>query len=108
MINIYKHAQATEVMVSLRFLHGMVTIVVQDNGRGTAAAVSKAMASEDSHFGLRTLQAQVAGLNGVFDIYDADERGLALRAIIPVAMPDARHGDLLPRASEASGRRESA
>ncbi|GAC1433207.1 MAG: hypothetical protein NVSMB65_07000 [Chloroflexota bacterium] len=84
MINIYKHAQATEVMVSLRFAQGQVTVVVQDNGVGQAARVQAAMAGDDSHFGLRTLQTQVAGLGGLLDIYDADERGLVVRAIIPL------------------------
>jgi signal transduction histidine kinase len=103
MINTYKHAQAGEVMVSLRFMPGQITVVVQDDGRGQASTVRAAMASQDHHFGLRTVQAQVADLGGSFDVYDADERGIVLRATIPLAGQEERetqgvsHGGQTPR-----------
>ena len=106
MINIYKHAQASQVMVSLRFTPTAVTVVVQDNGVGEAAAVRTTMLGQNSHFGLRAVSAQVHDLGGTFDVYDADERGIVLRALIPTRLDGAMRATPLSGASRR--RREPA
>lgn len=97
MINVYKHAGATEVIVSLRFTPTHIVVVVQDNGCGGADQANTAMALPSHHFGLSTLCNQLAELAGELAIYDADDHGLVLRATIPLHLaklalaPDATH-----------------
>ena len=105
MINIYKHAQASQVMVSLGFTPTAVTVVVQDNGVGEAAAVRTTMLGQNRHFGLRAVSAQVHDLGGTFDVYDADERGIVLRALIPTGPDDAMMA--IPFSGASRRRRET-
>ena len=37
------------------------------------------------HFGLRTVAEQVEGLGGDFSLYNNDEAGAAIKAVIPLA-----------------------
>ncbi len=85
LMNAYKHAQATDVMVSVRFTSGMLTLVVQDNGVGIADAALAAFRQTPDHFGLRTVAEQIERLGGAFSIYgNDDEQGTTVRATVPV------------------------
>ena len=86
LMNAYKHAQATEVMVSVRFTPGALTLVVQDNGVGIADAALATFRQTPDHFGLRTVAEQIERLGGAFSIYsNDDEQGTTVRATAPVA-----------------------
>jgi signal transduction histidine kinase len=85
LMNSYKHAQASEVMVSVRFTSSMLTIVVQDNGVGVADAALASFRQTPDHFGLRTVAEQIESLGGAFSISsNDDERGTTVRATVPV------------------------
>jgi len=85
LMNAYKHAQATEVMVSVRFTCDMLTLVVQDNGVGVADAALANFRQTPDHFGLRTVAEQIESLGGAFSISsNDDEQGATVRATIPV------------------------
>jgi len=85
LMNAYKHAQATEVMVSVRFTSDMLTIVVQDNGVGVADAALANFRQTPDHFGLRTVAEQIESLGGALSISsNDDEQGTTVRATVPV------------------------
>jgi signal transduction histidine kinase len=87
LMNAYKHARATEVVVSLRFTPAALTVVVQDNGIGIPAEALAAFRQTPDHFGLRTVAEQVESLGGELAVYNNDEQGAALKAVIPLALP---------------------
>ena len=87
LMNAYKHAGATEVVVSLRFTPATLTVVVQDNGVGIPAEALAGFRQMPDHFGLRSVAEQVESLGGELVVYNNDEQGAALKAVIPLAMP---------------------
>jgi signal transduction histidine kinase len=87
LMNAYKHARATEVVVSLRFTPAALTVVVQDNGVGIPAEALAGFRQTPDHFGLRTVAEQVESLGGELAVYNNDEQGAALKAVLPLALP---------------------
>lgn len=85
LMNAYKHARATEVVVSLRFAPSALTVTVQDNGVGIPDEVLGSFRRLPDHFGLRSVAEQVEGLGGEFAVYNNDEQGAAIKAVIPLA-----------------------
>lgn len=85
LMNAYKYAQATEVVVSLRCTPASLTVVVQDNGVGIPEDVLGTYRHLPDHFGLSSVAEQVEGLGGELMVYNNDEQGAAIRAVIPVA-----------------------
>jgi len=87
--NVAKHADATWVSVRLRRsgdesddrTAGKVDVIVEDNGRSDAGAMSGA-----SGLGLLGMRERVAALGGQLTLSGADSsRGLVVHALIPVA-----------------------
>lgn len=92
LMNAYKHARATEVVVSARFTPELITLVVQDNGSGISDAALAAFRQTPDHFGLRTIAEQVENLGGALTISAAaDEPGTTVKATIPVGRDTWRH-----------------
>lgn len=85
LMNAYKYARATEVVVSLRFAPSALTVVVQDNGVGIAAEALASYRHMPDHFGLRSVAEQVEELAGELMVYNNDEQGTAVKAVIPLA-----------------------
>lgn len=85
LMNAYKHARASEVVVSLRFTPAAVTVVVQDNGVGLSPEALDSYRAMSDHFGLRTVAEQIEGLGGELTVYNNDEQGAAIKAVIPLA-----------------------
>jgi len=84
LMNVYKHARASEVVVSARFTPGALTLVVQDNGIGISEEALAVFRRTPDHFGLRTVAAQVEALGGAFAIYsNDDDPGTTVKATIP-------------------------
>jgi len=63
MNNILKHAQATKVIVNLKYLDGMFTLEIKDNGAGFNVEEKKQSASSVSGVGLKSIfnRAQLIG-----------------------------------------------
>ena len=62
-------------------------MVVQDNGVGIPAEALAGFRQTPDHFGLRTVAEQVESLGGELAVYNNDEQGAALKAVIPLALP---------------------
>ncbi len=82
--NVARHAQASEVRVSLESSDDCVVLTVRDNGRGIA---DKELASADS-LGLLGIQERVRALGGEFSIgRGAGKQGTVARIKLPTSSP---------------------
>lgn len=68
--NVVKHAGAQQVQISLNGENGVVSLVVQDDGRGFDAAQSF-----PGHMGLRSMRERVEGVGGWVEIESGVGRG---------------------------------
>ena len=76
--NVNKHAAASRVEISLSLEPGWLEIIVQDNGKGTAAHESPTF-----HHGLNNIRERVANLRGTFDLQSQPGCGTRLSARVP-------------------------
>ncbi|MGI9148255.1 MAG: GAF domain-containing sensor histidine kinase, partial [Chloroflexota bacterium] len=78
--NVEQHAQATAVVVSLRFERDTATLTVQDDGAGAPSLVLSTLADSATRFGLSGLAEQVQRLGGTFTAGPGDDGGFVVRA----------------------------
>jgi signal transduction histidine kinase len=83
LMNAYKHAQATHILVRVVFEQDGITAVIQDDGVGLPKHVVESYADDPVHFGLRTIARQVLDLQGAFEVMNGEESGTIVRARIP-------------------------
>ncbi|MBP2635419.1 MAG: integral rane sensor signal transduction histidine kinase [Firmicutes bacterium] len=81
--NIIRHANATEVQVSLAGETGQVKLFISDNGCGFSDA-SLEYARRQKRLGLYGIQERVELLNGIFDIQSTIGQGTKITIIIPI------------------------
>jgi signal transduction histidine kinase len=81
--NAEQHAQASAVVISLRFSARATTLAVQDDGVGASALVLRTLGDSATHFGLRGLNERVRRLGGSFNARPGDDGGLVVRARVP-------------------------
>jgi signal transduction histidine kinase len=81
--NVYKHARASAVMVSLHCDDGSVTVTVQDNGVGLAEPLPLEPDDGDLHFGVVTMRQLAAQAQGDLFIGDNDGQGVMVKARFP-------------------------
>ena len=79
--NIIRHAQATEVEISIRIEGGMLVLTVTDNGRGITR---EEMLSRKS-LGLLGMQERAHLIGGKVDIVGKKGAGTTLRVRVPLA-----------------------
>lgn len=72
------------VLVSIRYEGDRVDVVVQDDGVGIADLVMENEGRSALHYGLRNMRQQITGLGGTFEVENGDERGLIVRASVPL------------------------
>jgi two-component system sensor histidine kinase UhpB len=85
--NVMRHAEATQVDISVRVDERRGTLDVIDNGRGVADSLSQASAlntSSGQGIGLAGIRERVLANQGLIAIETVDPHGLALRAIFPL------------------------
>jgi PAS domain S-box-containing protein len=82
--NVEQHAQATAVVLSLRFEAEAVTLTVQDDGLGASALVLSTLVDSATRFGLNASRERVARVGGMFTAESGDDDGFVLRARIPL------------------------
>jgi signal transduction histidine kinase len=76
--NIYRHAHAQRITITLRYIEDFLQLRVLDNGKGfNTAAVRKGM-------GFVVMQSRVASFNGSFSLETAPGEGCHLEINIPV------------------------
>jgi signal transduction histidine kinase len=87
--NVMRHAEATQVDISVRVddRMGTLSLDVIDNGRGFADGLSQSSALSSSSaqgIGLAGIRERVLANQGLITIEPADPHGLALHAIFPL------------------------
>ena len=78
--NVAKHAQASDVRVSVDADAAHVTLTVRDNGKGFDPAAPEARATR---LGMTTMQERVVAAGGSLEIESAPGKGTTLRARVP-------------------------
>jgi signal transduction histidine kinase len=81
--NIQKHAQATQVTVTLTYMDTLVALDVQDNGRGCDPA-SLAQNNLGSGFGLKSIREQIEQLGGELTIESEPGKGCTVAVALPI------------------------
>lgn len=82
--NVWKHAQATQVMISLEEQSSrMILLTIADNGIGLDTSFDLAEVSHAGHYGLLGISERVALLGGRLSFQNQGEGGLLIRAEIP-------------------------
>ncbi|HAG98482.1 MAG TPA: hypothetical protein DCL75_06400 [Ktedonobacter sp.] len=88
--NAYKHAEATQLHVYLRYLTGSVEVEICDNGKGLKAEDNKyalAIAEERqriySGHGIRGMRERAEELGGIFEVKRGTGNGVSVQATLP-------------------------
>ena len=81
--NIQKHAQATQVSVTLTYMDTLIALDVQDNGRGCDPA-SLVQSDRGGGFGLKSIKAQVEQLDGELTIESEAGKGCTVAIALPI------------------------
>ena len=82
LMNVVKHAHASEVTVQIAVSHTDLTVVLTDNGIGIAPERCDAVGSH----GLATMRHRVRSFGGNFEIERMNPSGTRLRARLPLAL----------------------
>ena len=80
--NVRKHAQATEVWVSVVNSPHKVEMMIKDNGQGFSLQDSER--ASEGHHGLNIMRERVEGMGGTFAIVTSPGQGMEIRVNIPV------------------------
>lgn len=88
--NAYKHAEATQLHVYLRYLPGSVEVEIRDNGIGLKVEDNKyalAIAEERqriySGHGMRGMRERAEELGGIFEVKQGTGNGVSVQATLP-------------------------
>jgi signal transduction histidine kinase len=81
--NIRKHAQASEVLVTVRFLPRQTILEIQDNGVGFAVPQSTTDLARTGSFGLLGMEERAHLFGGDISIQSAINQGSIIRVILP-------------------------
>ena len=87
--NVSRHANATVVLVSLRYEADHLDVTVQDDGVGAPQFVLRTFQDSYLHFGLRHIRQMVIDRGGSFTVTNGEEAGLVVRASHPAPHPTA-------------------
>jgi two-component system, NarL family, sensor kinase len=79
--NVLEHAEAARVSVQVQATDAVVTLEVQDDGRG----ISEVPTDRDKHFGLRMLEDLARDSGGQLELDSAAGRGTRVRLQVPLA-----------------------
>lgn len=82
LVNVWKHAGATRLWVSVGRLRNTVYLLVRDNGKGLAPGEEM---RGKGVFGLREVRERVASLNGVVRVRSFPGKGTRVGVVFPVA-----------------------
>ena len=80
--NVVNHSEATRVITKLRYADGVVTLQVEDNGRGFSSA-DRSRRREEGHVGLSLLNNAVEASSGRLSLESEPGRGTSLMLTLP-------------------------
>lgn len=83
LINTRKHARATRVLITVRYLPAELQLDIADNGSGFVFGARRDMPGE--HQGIRNMQTRARLIGGHLEIDSADGRGTMVRLTVPCA-----------------------
>jgi len=81
--NIQKHAQATQVVVTLTYMDTLVTLDVQDDGKGFDIE-SEMRSNSDGGFGLKSIRERAEQLDGELTIESNINKGTTVAIALPI------------------------
>jgi signal transduction histidine kinase len=76
--NIYKHAQASHVNISITLKNNVICFTIVDNGSGFDVAKAK------TGIGLKNMRSRIKEINGVLDIASQKDAGTTVRIEVPI------------------------
>jgi len=82
--NVAKHAEASEVVVSVAESDGMAVVTVKDNGRGLEPSALSHRPSRQTGFGLASIRERLTHIGGRMDIVKGRRRGTQITLTAPL------------------------
>jgi two-component system sensor histidine kinase UhpB len=82
--NISKHAEATEVLITLKEYDGFISLVLEDNGAGFDTAQVSARRALGGGLGLAALDERARMLGGTLEIWSQPGAGTRVTCVIPI------------------------
>ncbi|MFV9507131.1 MAG: response regulator [Oscillochloridaceae bacterium umkhey_bin13] len=82
--NIRKHAGASQIKITLNTTPGLLTLAIQDNGRGFALEEIAHARPDGSQIGLLSMRERAAWVGGRFDIMSIKEQGTTITVTVPL------------------------
>jgi PAS domain S-box-containing protein len=83
LVNILKHAQATEVVIRLTKTSDQIQLEIQDNGRGFTMPGDWMELAHDGHLGLVGIQERAEAVGGQVQVISGPEIGTCIRVMVP-------------------------
>src|SRR4030095_8255312 len=77
--NIFKHAQAKQVMIKIAIEHNQLVLAIKDDGKGFEAS------KESARHGLKGMEERVKKWKGKIEIESASNEGVSIQIRLPVA-----------------------
>jgi PAS domain S-box-containing protein len=85
LINVAKHAGASEAKITLRRLNNEAYINVEDNGEGFDASILERRSEKSRGFGLFSIQERLGQIDGRFKIQTSKGRGTKITLVAPLS-----------------------
>lgn len=86
--NVGRHAEASQVEMTLADDRGGVRLSIQDDGHGFSVPERMVTLARTRHFGLVGMQEQAEAVGGTFQITSAQGHGTRVEAWVPDRAPD--------------------
>ncbi|QHT66272.1 sensor histidine kinase [Rhodocytophaga rosea] len=84
--NIIKHAQASQICVSLEFTPAMLLLSVQDNGKGFDPVVTQAVPASDKGTGITNMHHRAKLIGAQFNIGSEPHKGSKANLSLPLSV----------------------
>ena len=81
--NIQKHADATQVSITLTYMDSLVALDVQDNGKGFDVETGSP-SNSDGGFGLKSIDEQIKQLGGELTVESRVNKGTTIAVSLPI------------------------
>ena len=82
--NVRRHALGTTVIVTVQITSEQAVLVVQDNGLGLSHQLLQTYRDNATHLGLTGMQHRLEELGGQFLLFNGEEGGLIVKAVVPL------------------------
>jgi PAS domain S-box-containing protein len=87
MANVYHHASASRISITLRPVGTRLHLVISDDGRGISAAMEEEGSPRQRGTGMRGIKARLSEVGGYFRITQLEPHGTRIHAAVPIDRP---------------------